>query len=384
MSEYQGRGETHTYICDAESLENMVRSTLLQPSISKILIGAYLGNRAFWMTRSLNPRWILIPLPRTQRWNRAVVKVVTPHPGDELIIHIGTIFQRLYFALSLHADLLLRTILYPQAIHLFSQYPIMPDTWKIAPISTQRLTWGSSSNNRNTDRRCSTCGIELLTGEKAGFCCGSNGNCYSAVQPLPPLPDEFNAFINSPDISTLSRKLNLIFSFAAMESTHAFPTPGNPSFVAIAGRIYHRVRAGPHDDTAVRWMLYDGFSNTAIPHRSQARDIPSLWIDAVRTSLIHYNPFGSTVFSLWSLRVQQPLQFGSASIIVQDPGCAEIAAVMCYENTLRSQISPRNLLISTVDNNPQRIHTVSRLWEPMAYPLLFPHGTLGWGLRPSI
>jgi len=259
----------------------------------------------------------------------------------------------------------------------------MPNIWEIAPISTPRLTWGSSSNNRNTDRRCPTCNIQLLTGEKAGFCCGSNGNRYSAVQPLPPLPDEFNAFIESPDISALSRKLNLIFSFAAMESTAAFPAPGNPSFVAVAGKVYHRVRTGRNDNNAVRWMLYDGFKDAAIPHRSQARDIPSSWIRAVRTSLTNYNPFASTVISLWSLRAQQPLQFGFASIIVQDPGCAEIAAVMCYENTLRSQISPRSLRISTINNEPQTIHTVSRLWEPMAYPLLFPHGTLGWGLRPS-
>lgn len=91
----------------------------------------------------------------------------------------------------------------------------------------------------------------------------------------------------------------------------------------------------------------------------------------------------STVLSLRNLQLQQPLQFGAASIVVQDSGCAEIAAVMCYENTLRSQVSPRSLLISTTDNRTQSIPTVSRLWEPMAYPLLFPHGTLGWGLQPS-
>jgi len=94
--------------------------------------------------------------------------------------------------------------------------------------------------------------------------------------------------------------------------------------------------------------------------------------------------FVSTVLFLQSLQVREPLEFGSAFIVVQDPGCAEVAAVMCYENTLRSQISPRSLLISTVDNHPQTIHTVSRLWEPMAYPLLFPHGTLGWGLQPTV
>ena len=260
----------------------------------------------------------------------------------------------------------------------------MSNTWTIAPISTPRLAWGTSSNNRAADRRCRTCGVVLLTGEKAGFCCGPNGNRYSAIQPLPPLPDEFSNFLNSPDISRLSRKLNLIFSFAAMESTHAFPTLRDPSFVAIAGRIYHRVRPDPRGNTAIRWMLYDGFDNASIPHLMQARDIPSSWIRAVQTSLSRCNPFVSTVLSLRTLRVQQPLQFGSASIVVQDSGCAEIAAVMCYENTLRSQISPRSLLISTIDNRPQSIPTVSRLWEPMAYPLLFPHGTLGWGLWPSV
>ena len=260
----------------------------------------------------------------------------------------------------------------------------MTDTWAIAPISTPRLTWGSSSNNRTTNRQCQTCGIELLTGKKAGFCCGPNGNRYLAVEPLPPLPDEFQVFLGSPDISRLSRKLNLIFSFAAMESTHTYPTPGNPSFVAVAGQIYHRIRSSPQDNTAVRWMLYDGFEDTSIPHSLHACDIPLLWICAVRTSLSLYNPFASTVLSLHALQVQQPLLFNSASIVVQDSGCAEIAAVMCYENTLHSQISPRSLFISTTGSHGQSISTVSRLWEPMAYPLFFPHGTLGWGLRPLV
>ena len=153
---------------------------------------------------------------------------------------------------------------------IFSNTAAMSNTWVIGPISTPQLAWGSSSNNRAANRRCPICGIVLLTGEKAGFCCGPNGNRYFAIQPLPPLPDEFNIFLNSPDISRLSRKLNLIFSFAAMESTHAFPTPGNPSFVAVAGRVYHRVCPDPQSNTAIRWMLYDGFNDASIPHHTQA------------------------------------------------------------------------------------------------------------------
>ena len=192
----------------------------------------------------------------------------------------------------------------------------MPDIWSIAPISTPRLTWGSSPKNRTRDRQCQTCRVELLTGEKAGFCCGPNGNRYLAIQPLPPLPDEFNVFLKSPDISKLSWKLDLIFSFAAMETTHAFPAPGNPSFVAIARWVYHRIRSSPQDNTAIQWILYDGFDDTSIPHHSHARDIPLSWIRAVQTSLSLYNPFATTVLSLHVLQIQQPLQFSSASIIV--------------------------------------------------------------------
>ena len=262
-----------------------------------------------------------------------------------------------------------------------SHYLAMSDNnWTISPISKPQLSWGKSSNNPTVERRCSTCHIKLLTGENSGFCCGPRGNRFSAVPPLPPLPQEFDVFLRSRDISKLSRKLNLIFSFAAMESTHTFPTPGNPSFIAVAGRVYHRLRSGPQDNTAVRWMLYDGFEDSSIPHRAQARDVPLSWVRALRTALEQYNPFASRVLSLRNLQIRRPRQFGSAIIVVKDSGCAEIAVVMCYENTLRSEVTSRSLLISTMDDQQQTISTVNKLWEPMAYPLFFPHGTLGWGI----
>ena len=197
----------------------------------------------------------------------------------------------------------------------------MSETWKIAPISKPLLTWGSSSNNGARDRRCSTCRIELLTGEKPGFCCGPDSKHFSAVKRLPPFPDQFETFLRSRDISKLSRKLNLIFSFASMESTHAFPTPRNPSFVAVAGRVFHRIRSTEEDKTAVRWMLYDGFEDLSMPHRSKTRDVPSSWVCAVRNALLEHNPFVSEVLSVHNLRAQQPHQFASASIVVQDSGC---------------------------------------------------------------
>ncbi|KIY51825.1 hypothetical protein FISHEDRAFT_12425, partial [Fistulina hepatica ATCC 64428] len=43
----------------------------------------------------------------------------------------------------------------------------------------------------------------------------------------------------------------------------------------------------------------------------------------------------------------------------------------------------RSLFIIQHDSTSQSIPTLSRQWEPLSYPLLFPHGTLGWGLPVS-
>ncbi|KIJ25043.1 hypothetical protein M422DRAFT_141813, partial [Sphaerobolus stellatus SS14] len=90
--------------------------------------------------------------------------------------------------------------------------------------------------------QCQYCQVALLTGERhGGFCCGQAGKYANVVPPLPPLPPEMEWLSVQPNISFLSRKLNLIFSFASMETTEQFPTHTGPQgFLAIQGRIYHR------------------------------------------------------------------------------------------------------------------------------------------------
>lgn len=107
-------------------------------------------------------------------------------------------------------------------------------TWQISPISSMNLAWGGECAGR--PHKCRTCGILLLTGEHPGFCCGPGGSKYHEVPPLPPLPPQYNVFLNHRDISHNSRILNLIFSFAALETLHAFPNiDGPPGFFAIQG-----------------------------------------------------------------------------------------------------------------------------------------------------
>jgi len=251
-------------------------------------------------------------------------------------------------------------------------------TWLIGPIANCRLQWGARRGQRVHE--CPICHIPLLTGETSGFCCGPKGSKFRDVPCLPPLPVEFNVFLNDPRISDLSRILNLVYSFASLETTQPFPHPvGGPSFVCIQGKVYHRIRPS-HRDSAVRWLLHDGFMQHKSPHPQWADTLPDVWKTAFRSALERINPFVHQLRNLNKVTDDMP----HMQLVLHDSGSsAEIAAVMCYENTSRTQARPRQLLISKWDNTNVHIPTVSRMWEPLAYPLLFPHATLGWGLSDS-
>jgi len=166
-----------------------------------------------------------------------------------------------------------------------------------------------------------------------------------------------------------------------METTHQFPHPnGPPGFFAIQGRVYHRVRPN-HPNSAVRWFLYDGFMLDKAPHLQWTEILPPSWIAAFTTALRIHNPF---VQSLCYLSTIDPILCPTAHLTLEDRGSGtEVAAVINYVNTTSSEIKSRNVIVVRRDGENQSISTISRLWEPLAYPLFFPHGTLGWGVVGS-
>ncbi|EJD35814.1 hypothetical protein AURDEDRAFT_20223, partial [Auricularia subglabra TFB-10046 SS5] len=101
------------------------------------------------------------------------------------------------------------------------------------------LWWGICKRTQ-AQHRCPHCGVEFLSGEAVGFCCGPNGQKRNDVQPLPPLPAEYAVFVNDRNISSLSRLLNLIYSFAQLESSQPFPSLPEQAHFAVQGRIFHR------------------------------------------------------------------------------------------------------------------------------------------------
>jgi hypothetical protein len=192
---------------------------------------------------------------------------------------------------------------------------------------------------------------------------------------LPPLPDQYDVFLNERRVSSLSRRLNLAFSFASTETDMEFPTLYGDHFVSVQGKTFHRIRPD-HRSSPIRWILYDGFEANAMPRCDQLNEIPQPWLDALRSALQTFNSFARRLINLRDL----PAEYPDAQLQILDDGAAqEVAALIRYDNTALNKVAPRSLLIRRAGGNrKQKIFATSALWEPLAYPLLFPHGTHGW------
>ena len=116
-------------------------------------------------------------------------------------------------------------------------------------------------------------------------------------------------------ITLLSRRLNLVFSFASMETTAQFPNlQGIPACVAIQGKVYHRVRP-QHADSAIHWILYDGFMQNVPAHQEIASTLPAEWVASLQAALLNYNPF---VQHLRQLSHLPPDQCLNTSLVIYD------------------------------------------------------------------
>lgn len=180
--------------------------------------------------------------------------------------------------------------------------------WHLSPIRPRSIFWSN-------ERHCTFCGIALLNTESHGWCCLRG---KKKTKPLPPLPFEIELLVEYPNISTLSRVFNLIFSFAALETEGVFPSMehhGPMGFFAASGRLYHRVRPSVHNSGA-HWLLYDGYEPSRAPHERWANTLPPHWISYASTALKRVNPFVHALIKLHDLAQHHP----EASVVLSDQG----------------------------------------------------------------
>jgi hypothetical protein len=248
------------------------------------------------------------------------------------------------------------------------------NTWDTPPThpNIYRVTW---------NRRCRFCNVSLLSTEvstaRSAFCCGGEQRQHRYTA-LPPYPSSLADILSDPHISSKSRALNLVFSFASMETDAVFPNIVN-GFVAIQGKLYHRIRP-THQSSAIRWILYDGFEDRNVPHPSHYSNLSSVWIDVVRHALMTRNPLVRNLTEMSQLALSGDNEIG---IELLDSASPDIVALIHYDGTTTSTIQPRRLTVRFRDETIQYVPSTSPWWEPLAYPLFFPDGTLGWGVSEN-
>jgi hypothetical protein len=106
-------------------------------------------------------------------------------------------------------------------------------------------------------------------------------------------------------------------------------------------------------------MIYNGFDNNHIPHSDLAQALLTSWIDILCLTLLRINPLTQCLMSMHNLQHLYP--HSDATLIIEDSGLQEIAAIICYNNTTQCDVQPRSLIITTRNATTQWIPTVSHL-----------------------
>jgi hypothetical protein len=195
---------------------------------------------------------------------------------------------------------------------------------------------------------------------------------------LPPHPVEWDIFMNSPQLGSLLRKLNSTFSLTAMgvdNGSFLHWSTGKAAVTLAGGRTYHRILPSHEGEHAIRWFLYD---MQALRENANQQKLPESWIAAALAGLRRVNPF---VERLEQLAVAGA-EGGDLALHLDIPdtmSSAPLAAVVSIAPACKP--TPRKYLIRYKGETEHRfLPNTSPLIEPLHYPMLLPHGTLGWSI----
>ncbi len=231
---------------------------------------------------------------------------------------------------------------------------------------------------------CQFCGALLFAEEKSRkmWCCGQGTLLFPKPKPLDA------DFYSNPDFLSNIRDFNNTFAFSALGVTGEFQkAPGGfgPCMVKIQGRTYHRLfDINWHKEGSINnSQLYidDGSMRMAVAKkRSLDTKIVSeieaylnkvnQWTGVYKRLGSHPSDTAHIVFESTSRKTHGP-------VLGDSPKCGEIAAIIKTGNVSTNQ--PRSVTVWKIHNRePQFINILDPLYEPLQYPLIFPHASAGW------
>jgi hypothetical protein len=245
-------------------------------------------------------------------------------------------------------------------------------SWWFAFASTMsRCRWTAPQWSRT----CNKCGCVLLDGENASFCC-NNGKWITPS--LPSLPSNLEQIVqrspNKKELSSRSRALNNLFCFTALGATKHFQHfDTGAASVAITGRTYHRLFDVTDNRHSLHWFLYDSLDRE---REGEHFKVPVDWTRAVEKDLNEVNPYVRHLRRFPTTDTERPTR---ALILSDVSSNGDFAAIFHADNS--TSIKPRTVVVwQNNDAEPTFVPIYSRHYEPLQYPLLFPHGSAGWGL----
>ncbi|KAF7113861.1 hypothetical protein CNMCM5793_004916 [Aspergillus hiratsukae] len=226
--------------------------------------------------------------------------------------------------------------------------------------------------SQDWSRTCSFCTTTLLSTEDDGWCCNQG---RKRLPRLPACDDLLGSLLDlyQGRVSQMSRRLNNLFAFSAIGTTGRFVPFQGLANVVLERRVYHRLMDVADKGHSMHWFLYD---EAARAERAREQSVPEDAVNTVRQFLEQVSPYVRTLRHALTQVSDEAMPL-AVELSVPSAG-GEIAAII-NTDSLR-HVSPRQVVFFRRGGlQPRFVPILSCLYEPLQYPLLFPHGTRGWG-----
>ena len=231
---------------------------------------------------------------------------------------------------------------------------------------------------------CSFCGATLLHDEGSHFCCQSGRHVmdFSSYFTAPGdhLLQLFRTSSSQTDpssFSALSRKYNSLFALAqheiqsnTLQREIKLNLPHAPANIRIHGTMYRKVfSAGTA--SPLRYLIFDPKARDGV---ANAQGLERRVVKELEQHLLANNVYMTSLRRLGSL----PTASLSPAVVLQwHEGVQEVAAIVDEDPHPTSK--PRAVYFYLKNQSqPQYVHPLSPMYEPLSYPLWFPQGGRGW------
>eukprot|EP00666_Eupelagonemidae_sp_cell4sb_P007391 gene7391-9496_t len=284
-----------------------------------------------------------------------------------------------------------------------------PHNRRASTIWKEREAARTVRNPLDVRRLCPHCGAATWKAE-GDICCRSGKHLLRwagapTMSPWGPLPDEkvpvwdqrckaaesavlAGLYIDK-GFSAASRRLNNHFAFSAIGTdtgkkgvSGGKPRDGSgdpkgereiPSFVRLAGRVYHYIPSADDPRSTIPYYV-----NDALP--SVAKPSDEAWVRTVHAVLMRAHPLART------LRAAREIKARDVRVVPapnqRKPECAAEIAARFRISADSEDVPDRHFVAFDRDGGIQVYPTLSHeLYESLQYPLLYPHGSVGWWAR---